>query len=55
MFIQPELLQTARTEGPVPVPDNPLYAIWRASPGRAAYNDDGTFAQTAFSRDTQTI
>ncbi|TFH26057.1 MAG: TonB-dependent receptor [Bacteroidia bacterium] len=32
---------------------NPLYAILRASPGKAAYNDDGTLAQTAFSRDTQ--
>ena len=32
---------------------NPLYATLRASPGRAAYNDDGTYAQTAFSRDTQ--
>ncbi len=30
---------------------NPLYAILRASPGRAAYNEDGSFAQTAFSRD----
>jgi TonB-linked SusC/RagA family outer membrane protein len=33
--------------------DNPLYAILRASPGRDDYNDDGTFAQTAFSRDTR--
>ncbi len=32
---------------------NPLYATLRASPGRAAYNADGTYAQTAFSRDTQ--
>jgi len=32
---------------------NPLYATLRASPGRAAYNEDGTYAQTAFSRDTQ--
>ncbi len=33
--------------------DNPLYAILRTAPGRAAYNDDGTLATTAFSRDTQ--
>ena len=32
---------------------NPLYATLAASPGRAAYNADGTYAQTAFSRDTQ--
>ena len=32
---------------------SPLYATLRASPGRAAYNEDGTYAQTAFSRDTQ--
>ncbi len=31
----------------------PLYATLRASPGRAAYNDDGTLAQTEFSRDTR--
>ena len=34
---------------------NPLYATLAASPGRAAYNDDGTYANTAFSRDTQTF
>ena len=33
--------------------DNPLYATLGASPGRDDYNDDGTFAQTAFSRDTR--
>lgn len=32
---------------------SPLFAILRASPGRAAYNDDGTLAQTALSRDTR--
>ena len=32
---------------------NPLYATLRASPGRDDYNDDGTLARTAFSRDTQ--
>ena len=31
----------------------PLYATLRASPGRAAYNDDGTLASTEFSRDTR--
>jgi len=31
----------------------PLYATLRASPGRAAYNDDGTLASTVFSRDTR--
>ena len=32
---------------------SPLYATLRASPGRDDYNDDGTLAQTAFSRDTR--
>ena len=32
---------------------SPLYATLRASAGRAAYNDDGTLATTAFSRDTR--
>ena len=32
---------------------NPLYATLRTPPGRAAYNEDGTYAQTVFSRDTQ--
>ncbi len=32
---------------------SPLYRTLGASPGRAAYNDDGTLAQTVFSRDTR--
>lgn len=32
---------------------SPLYAILRASPGRAAYNEDGSLAHTVFSRDTR--
>ncbi|MCK5137985.1 MAG: TonB-dependent receptor [Bacteroidales bacterium] len=31
----------------------PLYATLGSSPGRAAYNDDGTLASTSFSRDTR--
>lgn len=30
---------------------SPLYATLRTPPGRAAYNEDGTLAQTVFSRD----
>ncbi len=33
--------------------DNPLYALLSAAPGRAAYNEDGSYAQTVLSRDTQ--
>ena len=33
--------------------DNPLYALLSAVPGRAAYNEDGSYAQTVLSRDTQ--
>lgn len=32
---------------------SPLYSALVASPGRAAYNEDGTLASTAFSRDTR--
>lgn len=32
---------------------SPLYSILGASPGRAAYNEDGTLANTQFSRDTR--
>lgn len=52
-------IYTARVEGdemdrrPGSRTLSPLYATLRASPGRAAYNDDGTLAQTAFSRDTR--
>jgi TonB-dependent starch-binding outer membrane protein SusC len=33
--------------------DNPLYALLRTVPGRAAYNEDGSYAHTVLSRDTQ--